>query len=144
MPVCHLRPATLEDSEAVYKLICELKQRTFPAKDFERGFAHNLQNPRIHYLLALLDGEAVGMAGLHLQYHLHHLNWIAEIQELVVLPAVRGMKVGSQLLAWVEEQARQAGAEVIELSTSVQRLNAHRFYLREGYQQSHLRFTKTL
>ncbi|MEA7931688.1 GNAT family N-acetyltransferase, partial [Salmonella enterica subsp. enterica serovar Montevideo] len=42
--------------------------------------------------------------------HLHHANWIGEIQELVVLPQMRGQKVGSQLLAWAEEEARQAGA----------------------------------
>ena len=35
----------------------------------------------MRYHLALLDGEVVGMIGLHLQFHLHHVNWIGEIQE---------------------------------------------------------------
>ena len=43
-----------------------------------------------------------------------------------------------------EEEARQAGAEMTELSTNVKRHDAHRFYLREGYEQSHFRFTKAL
>jgi PhnO protein len=98
----------------------------------------------MHYHLAELDGHVVGMIGLHLQFHLHHANWIGEIQELVVLPQARGLKVGSQLLAWAEAQARHAGAEMTELSTSVKRVDAHRFYLREGYAQSHFRFTKAL
>jgi PhnO protein len=98
----------------------------------------------MHYQLALLDGQVVGMIGLHLQFHLHHANWIGEIQELVVMPQARGLKVGSQLLAWAEETAREAGAEMTELSTSIQRHDAHRFYLREGYLQSHFRFTKPL
>lgn len=38
------------------------------------------------------------MISLHMQFHLHHANWIGEIQELVVLPPMRG-KIGSQLLA---------------------------------------------
>lgn len=92
----------------------------------------------------LLDGEVVGMIGLHLQFHLHHVNWIGEIQELVVMPQARGLNVGSKLLAWAEEEARQAGAEMTELSTNVKRHDAHRFYLREGYEQSHFRFTKAL
>ena len=91
-----------------------------------------------------LDGQVVGLIGLHLQFHLHHANWIGEIQELVVMPQARGLTVGSQLLAWAEATAREAGAEMTELSTSTQRLNAHRFYQREGYTQSHFRFTKPL
>lgn len=116
MPDCQLRPATADDAPIVYALICELK----------------------------LDGQIIGMIGLHMQFHLHHARWIGEIQELVVMPQARGLKVGSQLLAWAEDVARQAGAEPTELSTSVKRVDAHRFYVREGYTQSHFRFTKPL
>ncbi len=44
------------------------------------------------------------MISLHMQFHLHHANWIGEIQELVVLPQMRGQKVGSQLLAWQKKK----------------------------------------
>ncbi|WP_204526399.1 aminoalkylphosphonate N-acetyltransferase [Citrobacter cronae] len=144
MSVCELRRATLYDTDAVYALICELKQGQFDHQAFNAGYAANLQDPNMHYQLALLDGEVVGLIGLHLQFHLHHANWIGEIQELVVMPQARGLTVGSQLLAWAEATAREAGAEMTELSTSTQRLNAHRFYQREGYTQSHFRFTKPL
>ena len=60
------------------------------------------------------------------------------------MPKVRSSGIGSQLLAWAEETARDQGAEMTELSTSTQRVNAHRFYQREGYVPSHLRFTKAL
>ncbi|HCC5835820.1 aminoalkylphosphonate N-acetyltransferase [Citrobacter farmeri] len=144
MYVCELRRATAQDTEAVYALVCELKQASFDYPAFRAGFTANLQDARLRYQLALLDGQAVGLIGLHLQYHLHHANWIGEIQELVVMPQARGLKIGSQLLAWAEQEAREAGAEMTELSTSVKRHNAHRFYLREGYEQSHFRFTKAL
>ena len=144
MYACELRRATAQDTEAVYALVCELKQASFDYPAFRAGFTANLQDARLRYQLALLDGQAVGLIGLHLQYHLHHANWIGEIQELVVMPQARGLKIGSQLLAWAEQEAREAGAEMTELSTSVKRHNAHRFYLREGYEQSHFRFTKAL
>ena len=127
MPACELRPATQYDTDAVYALICELKQAEFDHHAFRVGFNANLRDPNMRYHLALLDGEVVGMIGLHLQFHLHHVNWI-----------------GGKLLAWAEEEARQAGAEMTELSTNVKRHDAHRFYLREGYEQSHFRFTKAL
>jgi (aminoalkyl)phosphonate N-acetyltransferase len=144
MPVCELRPATAEDAEAVYALICELKQAQFDREAFHAGYLANLQDRNMHYQLAALDGHIVGMIGLHLQFHLHHVRWIGEIQELVVLPQSRGLNVGSQLLAWAEDAARRVDAEMTELSTSVKRVDAHRFYLREGYTQSHFRFTKAL
>ncbi|EFX8016418.1 aminoalkylphosphonate N-acetyltransferase [Shigella flexneri] len=154
MPACELRPATQYDTDAVYALICELKQAEFDHHAFRVGFNANLRDPSMRYPsmrypsmryhLALLDGEVVGMIGLHLQFHLHHVNWIGEIQELVVMPQACGLNVSSKLLAWAEEEARQAGAEMTELSTNVKRHDAHRFYLREGYEQSHFRFTKAL
>lgn len=136
------RRATLADSDIVYALICELKQAAFERQAFNIGFAANLEDHNLRYQLALVNGEVVGMIGLHMQFHLHHANWIGEIQELVVMPQARGHGVGSKLLAWAEEQARIAGAELTELSTSKGRLDAHRFYEREGYQQTHFRFTK--
>ncbi|RJT23360.1 aminoalkylphosphonate N-acetyltransferase [Buttiauxella izardii] len=136
------RRATIADSDAVYALICELKQAEFNRQAFNVGFAANLDDHNLCYQLALLNGEVVGMISLHMQFHLHHVNWVGEIQELVVMPAARGHGVGSKLLAWAEEQARIAGAELTELSTSAKRLDAHRFYQREGYQNTHFRFTK--
>ena len=141
MPECELRPATAEDVDAVYGLICELKQAELDRSAFHAGFAANLLDHNMRYQLAEQNGHIIGMIGLHMQFHLHHANWIGEIQELVVMPQARGLRVGSQLLAWAEEFARQAGAEMTELSTSVKRLDAHRFYLREGYTQSHFRFS---
>ncbi|HEY3591846.1 MAG TPA: aminoalkylphosphonate N-acetyltransferase [Buttiauxella sp.] len=142
--VVELRPATLTDTDTVYALICELKQAEFNRQAFTVGFAANLKDPNLRYQLAMVGGEAVGMIGLHMQFHLHHVNWVGEIQELVVMPQARGHGVGSKLLAWAEEQARLAGAELTELSTSAKRLDAHRFYQREGYQHTHFRFTKAV
>ena len=144
MPERELRHATFEDVDDVYALMCELKQAEFDRDAFYTGFAANLQDKNLHYQLALLEGHVVGMISLHLQFHLHHANWVGEIQELVVMPLTRGSGVGSRLLAWAEQTARDAGAEICELSTSTRRLDAHRFYQREGYAPSHLRFTKAL
>lgn len=86
MPVCELRHATTEDTDSVYALICELLKNELDYQAFRDGFAANLLDPNLHYRLALRNGEVVGMISLHMQFHLHHANWIGEIQELVVLP----------------------------------------------------------
>ena len=56
MPACELRPATQYDTDAVYALICELKQAEFDHQAFRVGFNANLRDPNMRYQLALLDG----------------------------------------------------------------------------------------
>ncbi|WP_330983717.1 MULTISPECIES: aminoalkylphosphonate N-acetyltransferase [Enterobacterales] len=141
---CELRRATLDDTEAVYGLICELKQKDYDRQIFAAGFAANLNNPNQHYQLAVLDGNVVGMIGLQIMFPLNLNCWIGEIQELVILPQVRGLNIGKKLLAWAEDEARAQGASLMELSSGKVRTDAHRFYLREGYLQSHFRFKKAL
>lgn len=60
MSVCELRRATLYDTDAVYALICELKQGQFDLQAFSAGYAANLQDANMHYQLALIDGRVVG------------------------------------------------------------------------------------
>ena len=141
---CELRPATPADTDAVYGLICELKQKEYPRQTFAAGFAANLNNPSQRYQLALVNGEIVGLIGLQMMFPLNLNCWIGEIQELIILPQMRGLNIGQQLLNWAEEEARQRGASLMELSSGKVRTDAHRFYLREGYQQSHFRFKKML
>ncbi|MGU0043609.1 GNAT family N-acetyltransferase [Escherichia coli] len=82
------------------------------------------------------------MIGLHLQFHLHHVNWIGEIQELVVMPQARGLNVGSKLLAWAEKPPGRGRNDRAFHQREAPRRTP--FYLREGYEQSRFRFTKAL
>lgn len=141
---CKLRQATVNDTAAVYDLIRDLKQTEYDRKTFAASFAANLDNPTQFYQLALVDGHVVGLIGLQLMFPLNLNCWIGEIQELVVLPQMRGLNIGKALLDWAESKAREQGARQIELSSGKVRTQAHRFYLREGYQESHFRFKKTL
>lgn len=141
---CELRPATLADTEAVYGLICELKQKEYDRNTFAAGFAANLRHPQQRYQLAEVNGEIVGLIGIQIMFPLNLNCWIGEIQELVVLPQIRGLNVGKRLLEWAEDEARLNGASLMELSSGKVRTDAHRFYQREGYEQSHFRFKKTL
>ncbi|NBD00578.1 aminoalkylphosphonate N-acetyltransferase [Atlantibacter hermannii] len=139
-----IQRADITHSDAIYALVCELKQATFDRDAFDVGLAANLRDANYHLALAWLDGKPVGLISLHLQFHLHHANWIGEIQELVVMPEARSAGVGKGLLSWAQTVAQQHGAEMTELSTNVKRIDAHRFYRREGYEPSHVRFTKPL
>jgi len=140
-----LTDVTAEHGDSVYALICELRQdQALDRQIVKQGLMAGINNADIYYQLAWLDNEPVGFISMQRQFHLHHARWIGEIQELVVVAKVRGYGVGKKLLAWAEEQARHIDAELTELSTSTPRVDAHRFYTREGYRPTHLRFTKAL
>jgi len=140
-----LTDVTAEHGESVYHLICELRQdKALDIEKVKQGLQAGIHDANIYYQLAWLDNEPVGFISMQRQFHLHHARWIGEVQELVVLAKARGYGVGKTLLAWAEAQARHIEAELTELSTSTHRLDAHRFYTREGYRPTHLRFTKAL
>lgn len=70
----------------------------------------------------------------------------AEIGGLVVSAPARGRCVGAQLVARAEAWAREQGLSAILVRSQIAREDAHRFYLREGYQRTKTSavFTKPL
>ena len=58
---------------------------------------------------------------------------MALLDELYVVPALRGQGIGSALLDRAEAVARQRGAEVLEINVDGEDVDARRFYERHGY-----------
>ncbi|GHT81292.1 acetyltransferase [Betaproteobacteria bacterium] len=139
-----IRPATPSDFGAIYALI-KILGHDLAFDGMRQIYLENLNHPDLHYRVAVNDAaRVVGFISLSLQKHLHHAAIIGEIQELIIEPACRGQNIGQALLRHVEQIARQAGAVTVELSTNMRRLDAHRFYEREGFTRSHYRFVKEL
>lgn len=68
----------------------------------------------------------------------------AKVESVQVAKAARGQGIGAAMMAHAERVARDAGAAFIELTSNQARIDAHRFYVRLGYGQSHLGFKKRL
>ncbi|HMB09350.1 GNAT family N-acetyltransferase [Saliniramus sp.] len=68
----------------------------------------------------------------------------AKVESVQVAEATRGQGIGAAMMAHAERVAREAGAPFIELTSNKARTDAHRFYARLGYGQSHLGFKKRL
>ena len=56
------------------------------------------------------------------------------LSNIVVKQQMRGLGLGSSMLAFVEEQARQAGYKKVSLRVAIDNLAAKRFYQRHHYQ----------
>ena len=65
-------------------------------------------------------------------------------RSIQIAPTHRGRGIGTAMLAYAEQESRQWGAVMAELTSNMNRKDAHRFYDRLGYAQSHLGFKKKL
>jgi len=70
----------------------------------------------------------------------------AEVAALVVNENFRGHGIGKSLLQAAETWAKEKQVKLIRLRSNVKRTDAHRFYLKEGYETSKASnlFTKLL
>ncbi|MFI5205035.1 MAG: GNAT family N-acetyltransferase [Flavobacteriales bacterium] len=122
----------------------ELANRKFDKTELSTIFLKNLTHSNIHYFIAELNGKPAGFGSLYIQPLLHHAGPVGEIQELVVMPEFRSTGIGKQLLDHITLLATEKGCCLLELASSRSRTESHRFYLREGFADSHHKFTKKL
>jgi GNAT superfamily N-acetyltransferase len=85
------------------------------------------------------DGRPVAVAGFRL---LENLAWgrFLYVDDLVTAGAARSKGHGAALLGWLRAHARSLGCDALHLDSGVQRIDAHRFYEREGMARSSYHF----
>jgi len=141
-----IRDAALNDAEDVYKLIylLEIDSQIINKKDLIEVYKYNLNEKNIFYRVAEIDNKIVGFISLHLQKFLHHSAEVAEIAELIVHPQYRSKNIGLMLLYEAEKIANEKKCDTIELASNMKRVRAHNFYKKNGYFDSHYKFTKKI
>jgi GNAT superfamily N-acetyltransferase len=91
------------------------------------------------------NGEVVGMCQLVIFRHFQRCGGrCAEVESMHIHPDFRGRGLGEQLLAVAVNAAREAGCYRIQLTSNLERPNAHRFYERLGFVPSHVGFKRLL
>ena len=98
----------------------------------------------VHGALALLDGEAVGLV----HFLFHRSTWsdvdICYLQDLFVVPEVRGQGVGEALIAHVYEHAHAAGTAEVYWLTHETNTTAMKLYDRVATRDGFIQYSKTL
>jgi GNAT superfamily N-acetyltransferase len=89
-------------------------------------------------------GQLVGVASVYLDILSIRFGRRASIEDLAVHPDWRSRGVGTSLLAAARAWAAERGAGYVFLESGVARIEAHRFYLREGATQAASAFRWTL
>jgi putative acetyltransferase len=87
-----------------------------------------LERPAVRFFVARRDGRVVGCGALVVGG-----GGQAELKRMFVDPATRGLKVGRDLLARIEDEARDLGVRLIQLETGIHQPEAIGLYRRFGY-----------
>jgi GNAT superfamily N-acetyltransferase len=83
---------------------------------------------------AVLGDQVMGWADAAVERHLQSRPAVV-LGGLVVRDDVRGRHIGQHLCHAVERWAAQMGVATVRVRSQTKRVDAHRFYLRDGYVQ---------
>ncbi len=127
--------------------LCELLEALFTQEsEFtpnleaqSKGLSHIIDEPRSgEILVARKDDEVVGMLNLLYTVSTALGERVVLLEDMVVSKDVRGQGVGSQLLDYAIDYAREQGFKRITLLTDEVNKEAHRFYAKHGFTRSNM------
>ena len=111
---------------------------------YRKAFQDIDADPNQFLAVADRDGEVVGTLQLTYLPGLSRKGGTrAQIEAVRVRATERGTGLGSQLITWAVDQARERGCILVQLTTDTARTDAHRFYEQLGFTASHLGFKLT-
>jgi GNAT superfamily N-acetyltransferase len=141
-----IRRARREDLPAIVALLLDdpLGAQRESAADlapYEEAFQEIDGDP--HHFLAVMerDGVVIGTQQLTLLPGLSYQGATRlQIESVRIAASERGGGLGTVLIEWAIDYARQHDCLLIQLASNATRLDAHRFYQRLGFEPSHTGF----
>jgi GNAT superfamily N-acetyltransferase len=138
-----IRPATLEDSKALCMLLrqlgydCELPH-------LQQALANGREHDDSSVYVYERSHQVVGFISLIRFFYFPTLKKVTRLTAMCVDEQHRNCGIGSELLRFVEHLAADYGDTSMEVTCSIDREQAHRFYLQHGYASQSYRFVKRL
>lgn len=133
----------IDDMKNVFELSNQLEYASLSFDAFKPCF-YEIISLKNHVIYGAKVDKVIGYIHLRSEKQLHHASIVVEVLELIIDESYRSQKIGKKLLDFAISYAKSIGATHIELTTNVIRERAHLFYLREGFNQTSLKFVKEL
>jgi len=90
------------------------------------------QREGVQFLARGMDGEPLGFATLFWTWSTAQAARLGVMNDLFVIPAARGLRVGERLIEACRERCREHGAESLAWQTALDNERAQRLYDRVG------------
>ena len=138
-----IRKATLADAPVISNL---LEQLGYPGTEsyLEENLAVMLRQPSSDVLVYELDNKVVGFIAFDFIPQIVVKGDFMRISCFAVDKDTRSGGVGKQLEDHISQLARERNCNRIEVHCHTRRVDAHRFYERQGYQESPKYFFKSI
>ena len=108
-------------------------------QSYYSAFEQINSDPNHELIVADLNEEVIGTLHLMFLPSVSYQGGLrAQIESVRVDKRFQSQGIGSQMMQWAMERARQREAHVVQLTTHKSRVDAHRFYERLGFKGSHL------
>ena len=141
-----MRDATIDDLPAIVAMLADdIKgaTRENPSLPLDAGYLAAFDaisaDPKMRLVVAERDGRIVGTVQVAILPGLSRKGASRGYLEAVRIAGdLRGHGLGAELVTWAVEQCRAAGCGMVQLTTQRDRIDAHRFYERLGWERSHL------
>lgn len=137
------RAATEADLSMIVAMLADdhlgaLRESLVDLAPYERALAVISADPRLMQVICECDGEIVGTMQISITPGLSRKGMSrANIEGVRVNSVARSGGIGREMIAWAIDYAREQGCGLVELTTDKSRIDAHRFYDRFGFEQSH-------
>ena len=96
-------------------------------------------DPNHELIVAERNGEVIGTLQLMFLPSISYQGGLrAQIESVRVDRQFQSQGIGSAMMQWSIQRAKQRGAHLVQLTTHKTREEAHRFYERLGFQGTHL------
>ena len=107
--------------------------------EYYAAFEQIHNDPNHELIVAATNGEVVGTLHLMFLPSLSYQGGLrAQIESVRVDREYQNKGIGSQMMRWAMQRAKDHGAHIVQLTTHTSREDAHRFYERLGFKKSHV------
>lgn len=130
-----IKSPSVSDSPAISELLTSLG---YPGTEpfIGKRVTQLLSHPDEELLVAIDSGKVVGVISLHFIPQLALAGDFCRISYFCVSETARGAGVGTMLEARAVEIAHDRSCDRIEVHCNSRRVDAHRFYFRQGYAEA--------
>jgi len=90
-----------------------------------------------------IEGEISGVAGIRV-IEMLYCGRILVVDDLITDADARSGGVGKAMLTWLDAEAARLSCVQVHLDSGLHRIDAHRFYEREGFQKTAWHFVRAV
>jgi GNAT superfamily N-acetyltransferase len=140
------RIATIDDIPTIIRMLADdfLGQQREDLSEpinenYIKAFREIEADPNNELIVAEIDGAIVGTMQLYYTASLSHRGGKrCTVESVRVDDKLRGQGIGREMMLWAIKRAKEKGCVSMQLTSHNDRTNAHRFYEKLGFSQSHV------